>query len=94
MEPERRAALIPSSTRSLPLAVAAKGARIFDEAGLDYIDASSGPLAVTLGHGHPSVLAALIRQFAAVDYVHRSQFRNAAAERLASRLTERLGGGT
>ena len=93
MEPERGAALIPSSTRSLPLAVAAKGARIFDEAGLDYIDASSGPLAVTLGHGHPRVLAALTEQFAAVDYVHRSQFRNAAAERLASRLTERLGGG-
>jgi adenosylmethionine-8-amino-7-oxononanoate aminotransferase len=93
MEPERGAALIPSSTRSLPLAVAAKGARIFDEAGLDYIDASSGPLAVTLGHGHPKILAALTAQFAAVDYVHRSQFRNAAAERLASRLTERLGGG-
>jgi adenosylmethionine-8-amino-7-oxononanoate aminotransferase len=89
----RPPALIPSSTRSLPLAVAAKGARIFDEAGLDYIDASSGPLAVTLGHGHPRVIAAVTEQFAAVDYVHRTQFRNAAAERLASRVTERLGGG-
>ncbi|HEY0937983.1 MAG TPA: ASCH domain-containing protein, partial [Trebonia sp.] len=37
----RPPALIPSTTRPLPLAVAAKGARIFDEAGLDYIDASS-----------------------------------------------------
>ena len=64
------------------MAVAAKGARIFDEAGLDYIDASSGPLAVTLGHGHPRVLAALADQFNAVDYVHRTQFRNSAAERL------------
>jgi adenosylmethionine-8-amino-7-oxononanoate aminotransferase len=36
-------ALIPSSVRSLPMAVAAQGARIYDEAGLDYIDASSGP---------------------------------------------------
>ena len=61
------------------MAVAAKGARIFDEAGLDYIDASSGPLAVTLGHGHPRVLAAIADQFGTVDYVHRSQFRNPAA---------------
>ena len=75
------------------MAVAAKGARIFDEAGLDYIDASSGPLAVTLGHGHPRVLAAIAEQFSAVDYVHRTQFRNSAAERLAGLVTERLGGG-
>jgi adenosylmethionine-8-amino-7-oxononanoate aminotransferase len=85
--------LIPSSVRSLPVAVAAKGARIFDSDGLDYIDASSGPLAVTLGHGHPRVLAAIAGQFSAVDYVHRTQFRNSAAERLASLVTERLGGG-
>jgi adenosylmethionine-8-amino-7-oxononanoate aminotransferase len=88
-----QAALIPSTARSLPVAVSAKGARIFDEAGLDYIDASSGPLAVTLGHGHPRVLAAITEQFGAVDYVHRSQFRNSAAERLAGLVTERLGGG-
>ncbi len=68
----RPSALIPSTTRSLPMAVAAKGARIFDEDGLDYIDASSGPLAVTLGHGHPRVLAAIADQFSAVDYVHRT----------------------
>jgi adenosylmethionine-8-amino-7-oxononanoate aminotransferase len=85
--------LIPSTARSLPLAVAAKGARVFDEDGLDYIDASSGPLAVTLGHGHPRVLAAITAQFGAVDYVHRTQFRNSAAERLAGLVTERLGGG-
>src|SRR3984957_10223312 len=86
-------ALIPSTTRSLPLAVGAKGARIFDEDGLDYIDASSGPLAVTLGHGHPRVLAAIADQFSAVDYVHRTQFRNSAAETLAALVTQRLGGG-
>jgi adenosylmethionine-8-amino-7-oxononanoate aminotransferase len=91
--PPRPSALIPSTTRSLPLAVAAKGARIFDEDGLDYIDASSGPLAVTLGHGHPRVLSALADQFSAVDYVHRTQFRNSAAETLAALLTQRLGGG-
>jgi adenosylmethionine-8-amino-7-oxononanoate aminotransferase len=84
-------ALIPTATRPLPLAVAASGARIFDESGLDYIDASSGPLAVSLGHGHPKVLKALRDQFAAVDYVHRTQFRNAAAERLADLVTARLG---
>ena len=86
-------ALIPSTTRSLPLAVGAKGARIFDEDGLDYIDASSGPLAVTLGHGHPRVLAAIADQYSAVDYVHRTQFRNSAAETLATLVTQRLGGG-
>jgi adenosylmethionine-8-amino-7-oxononanoate aminotransferase len=88
-----RSALIPSTVRPLPTAVAAKGARIFDADGLDYIDASSGPLAVTLGHGHPRVLTAVAEQFAAVDYVHRTQFRNFAAERLAGLVTQRLGGG-
>jgi adenosylmethionine-8-amino-7-oxononanoate aminotransferase len=86
-------ALIPTTTRHLPLAVGAKGARIFDESGLDYIDASSGPLAVSLGHGHPKLGQALRDQFAAVDYVHRTQFRNEAAERLADLVTARLGGG-
>ena len=86
-------ALIPTTTRPLPLAVAARGARIFDQSGLDYIDASSGPLAVSVGHGHPKVLQALNGQFASVDYVHRSQFRNRAAERLAELVTARLGGG-
>jgi adenosylmethionine-8-amino-7-oxononanoate aminotransferase len=93
MESGAPSALVPSSARDLPLAVAAKGARIFTEDGLDYIDASSGPLAVTIGHGHPRVLAAIAGQFNAVDYVHRSQFRNSAAERLAGLVTERLGGG-
>ena len=86
-------ALIPTATRALPLAVAARGARIFDESGRDYIDASSGPLAVSLGHGHPRILAALQRQFEAVDYVHRTQFRNQAAEQLADLVAARLGGG-
>jgi adenosylmethionine-8-amino-7-oxononanoate aminotransferase/uncharacterized protein YhfF len=90
---ERPPALIPSTTRPLPLAVAARGTRIFDESGLDYIDASSGPLAVALGHGHPRVVAAVTAQFAVVDYVHRSQFRSAVAERLAEAVTARLGGG-
>jgi len=86
-------ALIPSSARPLPLATAAKGARIFDESGADYIDASSGPLAVSLGHGHPRILAALYEQSTTVDYVHRTQFRSAAAERLAELVTARLGSG-
>src|SRR3984957_15403383 len=86
-------ALIPSTTRSLPLAVGAKGARIFGESALDYIGALSGPLAGTLGHGHPRVLAAIADQFSAVDYVHRTQFRNSAAETLATLVTQRLGGG-
>jgi adenosylmethionine-8-amino-7-oxononanoate aminotransferase len=85
--------LIPSSPRPLPLAVAAAGARVYDSDGLDYIDASSGPLAVSLGHGHPRVRAAITAQLDAVDYVHRTQFRNPAAERLARLVAERLGGG-
>jgi len=94
MDPAARtSALIPTATRSLPRAVAARGARIFDDAGRDYIDASSGPLAVSLGHGHPAVLAALRDQFESVDYVHRTQFRNEPAERLADLVTERLGDG-
>ena len=39
------------------------------------------------------MLKALSDQFASVDYVHRTQFRNEAAERLAELVTARLGGG-
>ncbi|MYV50760.1 aminotransferase class III-fold pyridoxal phosphate-dependent enzyme [Streptomyces sp. SID2888] len=87
------AALIPASARALPLAVRARGARIFTADGRDYIDGSSGPLAANLGHGHPAMIEALNRQSHDLVFAHRAQFRNTPAERLAAGVAARLGEG-
>jgi adenosylmethionine-8-amino-7-oxononanoate aminotransferase len=87
------AALIPNSTRQLPMATRGQGARIFTADGRDYIDGSSGPLAANLGHGHPAMIEALNRQSREIVFAHRSQFRNQPAERLAEQVAERLGAG-
>ncbi|MBN6040420.1 aspartate aminotransferase family protein [Amycolatopsis sp. 195334CR] len=64
----------PVSARGVPTAVRARGARIYDDQGRDYIDGSSGPICVNLGHGVPEVLAAMRAQAERVTFAHRSQF--------------------
>ncbi|MFT4219764.1 MAG: aminotransferase class III-fold pyridoxal phosphate-dependent enzyme [Microbacterium sp.] len=84
-------ALMPSSTRSLPLATRGRGVWIWDENGKDYLDGSSGPVAVNLGECHPDVVAAIARQAETLSFAHRIQFRNEPVERLASEVVELLG---
>jgi taurine--2-oxoglutarate transaminase len=68
-----------------PVIVRASGVAMYDAEGKRYIDASSGLIAVNLGHGHPHVVAALRAQLDTVCYVPPSLFNDRRAE-LAERL--------
>lgn len=58
---------------------------MYDADGKRYLDASSGLIAVNLGHGHPHVVAAIKDQLDRVCYVPPSLFNDRRAE-LAERL--------
>lgn len=70
----------------LPIVSHAKGVRIYDTNGRDYIDGSGGPMTVSIGHGVPEVLAALKAQAEEVCFTYRTQFTSSAAEDLAAML--------
>ena len=71
---------------TLPFAASAKGLRITDREGREYIDACGGAAVSCLGHGHPEVLAAMHAQIDRVAYAHTSFFTTEVAEELADTL--------
>ena len=74
----------------LPTAVAAFGCTIVDADGREYLDACSGAIAANIGHGDPSVIAALTQQLGAVDWVHAGSFTTEVLETYASELAPLL----
>lgn len=80
--------LASSSDRHLPLVDHARGVYLYDDAGKDYLDGSSGAMAVSIGHGVPEVLEAMNEQMQRVCFAYRMQFRNAPVEQLGRELTE------
>ncbi|MFI6519872.1 aminotransferase class III-fold pyridoxal phosphate-dependent enzyme [Spirillospora sp. NPDC050679] len=81
----------PASRR--PVAVRARGARVWDEHGREYIDGSSGAVCVNLGHGVPEVLAAMRAQAERITFVHRSQFAHHAVRDLSTEILAIAGPG-
>lgn len=81
----------PDLRRAYPQAVSARGSRITDERGRDYLDATSGAIASTLGHSHPKVLEAARRQLDTLQFAYRTQFANGPSLRLARRLCGKFG---
>ncbi len=71
---------------TLPYAVSARGLRITDREGREYIDACGGAAVSCLGHGHPDVLAAMHAQIDRLAYAHTSFFTTEVAEELADTL--------
>ncbi|MCM2326921.1 MAG: aspartate aminotransferase family protein, partial [Lysobacter sp.] len=71
---------------TLPFAASAKGLRITDREGREYIDACGGAAVSCLGHGHPDVLAAMHAQIDRIAYAHTSFFTTEVAEELADTL--------
>lgn len=84
----------PPAPPALPVVVSARGCYLYDEQGVDHLDASSGVLNVNLGHGHPQVLAAVADQLRRVTFVHRSQFTSLPARKLTAQLLEIAPDGT
>jgi adenosylmethionine-8-amino-7-oxononanoate aminotransferase len=72
--------------RRYPVAAKGDGVTICDDAGKEYIDASSGAAVSCLGHSHPDILAAMREQIDRLAYAHTSFFTTRVAEDLADDL--------
>jgi adenosylmethionine-8-amino-7-oxononanoate aminotransferase len=73
-----------------PVIERGEGLYLYDVQGRRYLDASGGPLVVNIGHGVPSVAAALSAQAARIAYVHGSLFTTEALETYSRRLAGRV----
>ncbi len=74
------------------LFVRGEGARLFDDAGREYLDCVSGIGAVNLGHAHPAVAEAVARQVTRLVHVSNLYYVEHRAE-LAETLVALAGGG-
>ena len=71
-----------------PIAERAEGVYIYDIEGKKYLDGSGGACVVSIGHGVPEILKAMMRQAKKVCYVHGSQFTTKAAMAFADRIVK------
>ena len=79
--------LLRNLTRDMPVISHGEGIYLFDRDGKRYIDASSGALVVSVGHGNRRVADAIHAQLCQVGYVNGTQFTSQVVEELATRLT-------
>jgi len=76
-----------------PVVERGEGIYLWDSRGQRYIDASSGPIAVNIGHGNARVIEAADRQMRKVAYASRAFFENEANSLLADIVTQLAGPG-
>jgi adenosylmethionine-8-amino-7-oxononanoate aminotransferase len=76
-----------------PLIDHAQGMHIWDRSGKRYIDVTSGPIAVNIGHGNARVLEAMREQAARVCFAYPSNFESADSTALSERLAQLAGPG-
>ncbi len=82
-----------SPIRSYPTISHAQGVFLWDTAGKEYLDGSSGALVVNVGHGRDDIAAVMADQARRVAFAHTTRFTSMAQEQLAQNLAERLGSG-
>lgn len=70
----------------------AKGVYLYDRNGKRYIDFSSQLMNVNIGHGHPKVMEAVVKQMQEVSYVYPGMITKARGE-LGKKLSEISPGG-
>ncbi len=71
----------------------AKGLHIWDSAGKRYIDVTSGPIAVNIGHGDERVLEAMREQAGKFCFAYPSNFESERSTELSRRLASLAGPG-
>lgn len=85
----KRSLLIkPMMNECYPTATYGKGIYLYDDAGKEYIDGSSGAVTASIGHAVPEIIEAMHEQAKKVSFVYRSQFTSEKAEKLAQKLNE------
>ncbi len=76
--------------RTLPTAVRAEGASIWDADGKRYLDAAGGAIVVGIGHGDQGVVRAMADQASRLAYAHGTQFTSEPLEAYAAELAPLL----
>jgi adenosylmethionine-8-amino-7-oxononanoate aminotransferase len=76
--------------RTLPTAVRAEGASIWDSDGRRYLDGAGGAVVVGIGHGDTAVIDAMAAQARRVSYAHGTQFTSDALEAYTAELAPLL----
>jgi adenosylmethionine-8-amino-7-oxononanoate aminotransferase len=71
----------------------AEGLYVWDTAGRRYLDVTSGPVAVNLGHGNARVLAAMQAQAQRACFAYPTSFESEANIRLSEMLAAQAGAG-
>ena len=66
----------------------AKGIYVYDETGKRYIDATSGPVAASIGHGVEEIKEAMIRQAEKISYMYQMFFTSEPAVELAQKIID------
>lgn len=79
------------SSKPYPVAVRAEGPYLWDAAGQQYLDGSSGALVANIGQGRGEVAQAMAEQARTLAFVHGSQFSSPVLEEYAARLAEFTG---
>ncbi|MBM7703186.1 aspartate aminotransferase family protein [Metabacillus iocasae] len=83
----KRSRLIkPLLDQHYPMISHGKGVYLYDKDGNKYLDASSGAVTASIGHGVQGVVEAIMEQAQKVAFVYRSQFTSEPAEELAEKL--------
>ncbi len=75
-----------------PEVAGGEGCWLVDREGRRYLDASGGAAVSCLGHNHPEVQEAIVRQVREIAYAHTAFFTNRPMEELAEHLVARAPG--
>ncbi len=77
----------------LPRIVRGRGSYLYDVDGKRYVDGSGGPAVFSVGHAHPDINAAILRQLENIAYGYRYLFTSSALESLTALLLALCGPG-
>ncbi|MFH2133034.1 MAG: aminotransferase class III-fold pyridoxal phosphate-dependent enzyme [bacterium] len=80
------------ANKQLPTVDYARGIRIWDTEGKEYIDGCSGAVICNIGYGQEKVLQAIERQADSTFFAYRLHFENQPAKDLSARLVELTSG--
>ena len=80
-----------AGSRGLPKVSHGAGIYVYDSAGKRYLDASGGPAVYCLGHGHPEVTAAIVRQLERIAHGYRYTFTSDPLEQLRELIVRASG---
>jgi adenosylmethionine-8-amino-7-oxononanoate aminotransferase len=72
--------------KKYPVVQKAEGVYVWDKTGKRYLDGSGGACVVSIGHGVPEIVEAMMKQAEQVQFVHSSHFTNEEAMKCAAYL--------